>query len=145
MSALGPDSRCPIARTLDALGDRWTLLVVREAMFGSTRFSEFLDALGAPRDVLTARLNSLVDGGVLERRPYKPEGGRTRDEYVITEAGRALAPVLAALGEWGLRYRPNGKGPLVDFVDAETGESARIAFVSGGRQLTTDQVATRVA
>lgn len=132
--------RCPIARSLDVLGERWTLLVMREALRGRSRFSEFLE-LGVPRDILSTRLGTLVDGGVLERRPYKPQGGRTRDEYVPTEAGRALAPVLAALGEWGQQYRPIDKPPLMTFVDAETGSPARISFVAGGRVLAPDEVA----
>ncbi|MFD1714794.1 winged helix-turn-helix transcriptional regulator [Amnibacterium flavum] len=140
MNALAPDTRCPIARSLSVLGDRWTLLVIRESLAGRTRFSEFQRELGAPRDVLAARLASLVESGLLEKRAYKPEGGRTRDEYIPTEACRGLAAVLGALGEWGMRFRPVDELPLVDFVDAETGRSARVAFVSGERILDASQV-----
>ncbi|WP_022906805.1 winged helix-turn-helix transcriptional regulator, partial [Curtobacterium sp. B18] len=64
------------------LGEKWTLMIVRDALAGATRFSQFQQSLGIPREVLTARLGSLVEGGVLERHAYKPDGGRVRDEYV---------------------------------------------------------------
>lgn len=134
MTVLGGDPSCPIARSLDVLGERWTLLVLREAFRGRSRFSEFL-ALGVPRDILTARLATLVDAGVLERRPYKAQGARTRDEYVLTDAGRDVAPVLGALGEWGHRHRPIDEPPLVRFVETDTGERASVRFVVGDRVL----------
>ena len=88
LGILGGDARCPIARSLDVLGEKWTLMVVRDALAGATRFSEFQTSLGLPRDVLADRLDTLVQADVLTRRPYKPESGRTRDEYVLTPAGR---------------------------------------------------------
>jgi DNA-binding HxlR family transcriptional regulator len=132
--------RCPISRTLDVVGDRWTLLIVRDAVAGSTRFSQFRDSLGIPKDVLATRLDLLVDTGVLDRRSYRAEGARTRDEYVLTDAGHDLLPVLGALGDWGLRHRPISESPLVSFVD-ESGVRLGVGFVgSDGRAVAAEDV-----
>jgi DNA-binding HxlR family transcriptional regulator len=130
LGILGGDERCPIARSLDVLGERWTLMIVRDALGGSTRFSQFQQSLGIPREVLTARLASLVDGGVLERTTYKPEGARAREEYVLTDAGRDLSLVLLALGGWADRHRPSERTSDLRFVDAETGEAVEAAAVT---------------
>jgi DNA-binding HxlR family transcriptional regulator len=122
LGILGGDERCPIARSLDVLGEKWTLMIVRDALAGSTRFSQFRDSLGIPREVLSARLASLVEGGVLERTTYKPDGGRAREEYVLTDAGRDLSLVLLALGDWADRHRPTALTPDLRFVDRDTGE-----------------------
>lgn len=142
-SLLGGDIRCPIARSLEVLGDRWTLMIVRDALLGATRFSQFRDSLGIPRDVLTARLQTLVEGGVLERSAYRAEGGRTREEYLLTDAGRDLAVVVGALGAWGDRHRGIDERTLVSFVDP-TGEPVEVHFTdAGGRVLPTAEVALR--
>lgn len=130
LGILGGDERCPIARSLDVLGEKWTLMIVRDAVGGSTRFSQFQQSLGIPREVLTARLASLVDGGVLERTTYKPEGARAREEYVLTDAGRDLSFVLLALGGWADRHRPSERASDLRFVDAETGEAVEAAAVT---------------
>ncbi|WP_144712983.1 helix-turn-helix domain-containing protein [Curtobacterium pusillum] len=130
LGILGGDERCPIARSLDVLGEKWTLMIVRDALAGSTRFSQFQQSLGIPREVLTARLGSLVEGGVLERNAYKPEGGRVRDEYVLTAAGRDLSLVLLALGGWADRHRPSELTSDLRFVDAETGEAVEAAALT---------------
>ncbi|MCU1410845.1 MAG: transcriptional regulator [Rhodoglobus sp.] len=131
--------RCPIARTLDVLGDRWTLLIVRDAIAGSTRFTEFRESLGMPRDVLADRLDTLVAGGVLERRTVSREGQRARDEYFVTDVGRELMVVLGALGDWGARNRPWDEPPLVTFTDA-AGTPVAPRFVSGSREVPLDEV-----
>ncbi|MCS6549226.1 helix-turn-helix transcriptional regulator [Curtobacterium flaccumfaciens pv. flaccumfaciens] len=130
LGILGGDERCPIARSLDVLGEKWTLMIVRDAVGGSTRFSQFQQSLGVPREVLTARLASLIDGGVLERTTYKPEGARAREEYVLTDAGRDLSLVLLALGGWADRHRPSERASDLRFVDAETGEAVEAAAVT---------------
>lgn len=104
---------CSIARSLDVLGERWALLVVREVSLGSRRFAAIRDATGAPPAVLTDRLRSLVAVGVLATRPYREPGERTRTEYVLTEAGRELQPVLTALMDWGDRHLAGPAGPPV--------------------------------
>ena len=93
---------CSIARALELVGDRWTLLIVRDVALGLRRFDEFLESLGVASNVLTDRLNRLVDDGVLERVRYseRPE----RFEYLLTRKGRELGVVLLALMQWGDRY-----------------------------------------
>lgn len=108
-----PEVRCGIQRSLGVLGERWTLLVLREAFFGATRFSEFRDRLGVASDVLSDRLATLVDHGVLAKEPYREPGSRARFEYRLTDAGRELEVVLAALQEWGDRHLPWPEPPMV--------------------------------
>lgn len=90
---------CSIARALDVVGDRWSLLVVRELTLGVHRFNEIAASTGAPRDVLTARLRKLEELGVVERREYSAHPPRY--DYVLTMSGRDLAPVLQLLRQWG--------------------------------------------
>ena len=146
LGILGGDERCPIARGLDVLGEKWTLMVVRDALLGSTRFSQFQSSLGVPREILTSRLASLVEGGVLERSSYKPEGGRARDEYRLTEAGRDLAVVLLALGGWADRHRPSERRSDLRFVDADGGEPVEVAVVAAGsrRVVARDRIAAHL-
>ena len=132
LGILGGDERCPVARGLDVLGEKWTLMIVRDALLGSTRFGQFQASLGVPREVLTARLASLVEGGVLERSSYKPEGGRAREEYRLTEAGRDLSVVLLALGGWADRHRPSERRSDLRFVDAQDGSPVEAAVVATG-------------
>jgi DNA-binding HxlR family transcriptional regulator len=94
---------CPIARAVDVLGEPWTLLILRNATTGTTRFDAFRAELGIADNVLATRLARLVDAGLLVRVPYR-DGGRTRDEYRLTQAGADALPVLEALGAWGARY-----------------------------------------
>ncbi len=93
---------CSAAAALELVGDRWTLLVVREVLFGNHRFGEIAHGTGAPRDRLTARLAKLVAAGILERRPYSKHPPRS--EYHLTASGRGLVPVLHALRQWGDRW-----------------------------------------
>lgn len=130
LGILGGDDRCPIARSLDVLGEKWSLMIVRDCLAGSTRFSQLQASLGVPREVLTARLASLVEGGVLERHTYKPETGRSREEYLLTEAGRDLTVVLMALGDWADRHRPSEREVLLRFVDEAGGEPLGVAAVN---------------
>lgn len=128
---LGKDSTCSIARSLEVLGDSWILLIVREAMVaGSTRFQEFRDALGVAPNILAKRLAVLVDEGLLERRTYQEPGARARAEYVLTEAGRSLSVVIAALATWGRTYRPRPDGTSPRFALEDSGTIARLAFVT---------------
>ncbi|MFH8340344.1 winged helix-turn-helix transcriptional regulator [Streptomyces sp. AM6-12] len=100
--ALGKDyatQECSIARALEIVGERWTLLVVRDALYGVRRYNDFLVHLGIPRAVLAARLQTLTAEGILEKRRYQESP--PRDEYVLTERGIALWPTLRALAAWG--------------------------------------------
>jgi DNA-binding HxlR family transcriptional regulator len=104
-----PEQVCSVARALEVVGERWTLLILRDAMLGVRRFDEFKANLGLARSVLTARLGRLVEEGVLERRRYQtnPE----RFEYLLTGKGRELAPVLFHLMKWGDSHYPTDAGP----------------------------------
>jgi DNA-binding HxlR family transcriptional regulator len=105
---------CSIARSLELIGERWTLLVVREVFNGKRRFSEMQRSLGVARNVLTSRLQRLVDEGILERRPYseKPE----RYEYFLTEKGLDLWPVMMSLMFWGDKHEAIAGGPPMKVV-----------------------------
>ncbi|SDM78507.1 winged helix-turn-helix transcriptional regulator [Actinacidiphila guanduensis] len=131
--AAASDPLCAIARSLDVIGERWSLLIIRDAFYGRTTFSEFRASLGISTDVLTARLNTLVEEGILERRPYRPEAGgrgsRERHAYHLTPDGRQLRPVLGALLQWGNAHRPNDYGPSSVLVDTRTDRPVRLAFV----------------
>jgi DNA-binding HxlR family transcriptional regulator len=89
---------CAIADALEIIGERWSLLIVREQFWGNHRFSDIQRATGAPRDILAARLRRLVDAGILEKRAYSERPPRA--EYHLTAAGRALSPVLMSIQEW---------------------------------------------
>jgi DNA-binding HxlR family transcriptional regulator len=90
---------CSIAQSLEIIGEWWTLLILRDSFLGVRRFDDFVERLGISRNVLTTRLDKLVDAGILERRPY--ETGRARYDYVLTDKGRALWPVMTTLRQWG--------------------------------------------
>lgn len=123
------ESRCSIARTLEVVGEKWALLIVREAERGSTRFSEFRDALGVAPDILTDRLQTLVAYDVLERRPYQEAGARQRDSYHLTESGRDLRIVLGALQQWGNVHRPTEYGPAASYRRRDGDQPVRVAFI----------------
>lgn len=122
------DDTCPIARTMSVLGQRWAVLIVREAMLGRSRFSEFREQLGIVSDVLSARLSELVDAGVLEAVAYQMPGDRVRSRYVLTEAGRDLAPVLGAIGQWGHVHMARAHNRSYRFVETATGETVTVGF-----------------
>lgn len=104
-----PDQVCSIARSLEVIGERWTLLILRDAFLGLTRFEEFQESLGIASNVLTNRLKLLRDEEVLERAPDPERPGRPK--YVLTDKGRELAPALIALMKWGDRHYPTPNGP----------------------------------
>jgi DNA-binding HxlR family transcriptional regulator len=114
-------STCSIARTTQILGDRWTVLVVRDLFNGVRRFDVLQQHLGIARDVLAKRLALLVDEGLVDRRAYRPEGERARHEYVLTPAGRELRTVLVALMDWGDRHRAGAGGPPVSLRHRDCG------------------------
>ena len=108
------DWNCSIAKTLDVVGEWWTLLILRDAFGGTRRFDDFQASLGLARSVLTARLQKLTDHGILERRAYTQHPPRY--EYHLTEKGRALYPVGTALLTWGDQWAPTPGGPPVLLV-----------------------------
>jgi len=100
-SAVG---HCPIEKTMAIAGTKSAMLIMREAFYGTTRFDDFARRVGITKAATSARLSELVDAGVLEKRPYREPGQRSRDEYVLTEAGTAFMPVVWAMFEWGRGY-----------------------------------------
>ena len=109
---------CPIARSLARVGEWWSMLILRDALHGMTRFDQFQKSLGIAPNMLTRRLNALVDAGLLGRRRYSEKP--PRDEYLLTARGRDFRPVLLALLAWGNRhFAPEGASVLL--VDADTG------------------------
>lgn len=95
---------CPVGRALAVVGERWSLLIVREAFDGVRRFQDFRNRLGIASNLLSTRLETLVGAGILMRVPYQDPGGRRRDEYHLTERGEDLESVLLALRQWGDKY-----------------------------------------
>ena len=113
--------QCPIARSLERVGEWWSILILRDASFGLTRFDEFQESLGIAPNILTRRLKALVEAGLLERRRYSERP--PRDEYVLTQAGHDFRPVLWALLAWGNQHFAP-EGPSVVVVDSKTGAQA---------------------
>ena len=105
------DENCTIKGALEIVGEKWSLLVLREAFFGIRRFDDFHRVLGCARNLLSDRLAKLVDHGVLDRVAYREPGQRTRHEYHLTEKGRDLLPALVALMQWGDRWTAGPDGP----------------------------------
>ncbi len=109
---------CPIARSLAFAGDAWSLLILRDAHAGLTRFDQFRKSLGIAPTILTRRLANLTEEGLLEKQRYSEHP--PREEYLLTQAGVDFLPVLFIIGAWGRKHRGGGK--LVRFLDAETGK-----------------------
>jgi DNA-binding HxlR family transcriptional regulator len=126
--------QCPIARSLERVGEWWSILILRDAFHGLTRFDQFQESLGIAPNMLTRRLNSLVEAGLLERRRYSERP--PRDEYVLTETGRDFRPVLWALLAWGNKHFAP-EGPSVIVIDSRTGAEAEPVLVdrNSGRPL----------
>lgn len=137
----GPQT-CSIASALDLLGDRWTILIVRDAMFGVRHFEEFQQRLGIARNVLSARLARLVAEGILSRRRDPADGRRL--QYRLTDKGRDLLPVLLALRQWGERWHFDG-APMPTLKDRATGRPiAGVKVMSAdGRALEYGQIESR--
>ena len=117
------DMPCPVARTLDRVGEWWSILILRDAFFGLTRFDQFQASLGIAPNMLTRRLNALVEGGLLERRLYNEKP--SRHEYVLTDRGRDFMPVLKAFKEFGERhFGDDASAPVKLQAEADSGSQA---------------------
>lgn len=130
--------RCPVARAMAVLGERWAILVLREAFYGTTRFDAFERNLGIAPNILSARLRGLAEGGLLERVP----GPGARHEYRLTPKGRDFFPAYVALKGWADRWMTGTEGPLVVLAEAATGREVIPPPLLGkdGRPLTPDAV-----
>jgi DNA-binding HxlR family transcriptional regulator len=116
---------CPIDRGLTRIGDRWSMLVLRDIERGLTRYEQLRTSLGIAPNILSRRLAALTEAGLIEKRRYSQRP--PRDEYLLTEAGRDFLPILMAIGAWGRKY--NGAGALSQHFDVETGEAVRPVVV----------------
>lgn len=127
---------CPISRTLACVGDTWSLLILRDAFAGLTRFDQFRKSLGIAPTMLTRRLTTLTEEGLLEKRLYSERP--PREEYVLTSAGKDLLPVLTMLGAWGSKHRC--EGGVTQLIDIETGKEIQPIVVDA---VTGAQIGTR--
>ena len=125
---------CSLAQTLNVIGERWTLLILRDAFFGARRFSQFQRSLGIARNILSARLAALVEEGILERRVT---GEGASPEYFLTEAGLELQPILLSMTHWGDKHRPHPDGDRLVFTERATGDPVQPmgVFSADGRRL----------
>jgi DNA-binding HxlR family transcriptional regulator len=128
------DRECPLSTTVQHVGEWWTLLILHDAFDGYTRFDQFQESLNISSSMLTTRLRTLVADGLLERRPYQTNP--VRHEYVLTERGRSLRPVVVALAAWGNRHLAPAERSMI-LIDAGTGEEAEPVVVDArtGRSL----------
>ncbi|MCU6304520.1 helix-turn-helix transcriptional regulator [Enterobacter quasiroggenkampii] len=138
------ESTCPVARSLDIIGDWWSLLIVRDALRGIKRFGEFQKSLGIAKNMLTTRLKLLVDEGILRLQPASD--GSAWQEYVLTDKGRALQTVLVALSQWGneFLFAENECGTVL--VDSEHRQPLRklMLIADDGRELTPEEIVAKL-
>ena len=132
---------CSLADSLNLIGEWWTILILRESFFGTRRFEDFQQHLGIARNILTARLGTLCDNGILERVPVK--AGAKRHEYRLTTMGRDLLTVIIALTQWGDRWLRKEQGAPVKFIERSSGEVIPEVSVrsKGGSELKTRELA----
>ena len=119
---------CNLARSFELIGDRWTLLILRSALYGVRRFDDLQADLDIPRSVLSNRLAGLVETGIMERKKYREDGQRTRIEYALTKMGKALGLPFIAMTAWGDRWLGRGSSPFT-LRSKSTGQKLSIALV----------------
>lgn len=137
---------CPAAAALEVIGTRSALLILREALYGTTRFDDFVTRVGITEAVAAARLRELTEAGLFRRVPYREPGRRTRHEYRLTAAGSDAAPVVFALFEWGTAHlRENGRAPI-DFTHRGCGAPVHVETVCDeGHRVSPGEVVGRAA
>jgi DNA-binding HxlR family transcriptional regulator len=121
---------CGIKRALDVLGEKWTLLVLREAIYGLSRFDDFARALNCGRGILSSRLKTLVQAKILEKRNYRETGNRQRPEYLLTAKGRDLYLAMLALSQWSDRWDLPKAGAAARVVDKENKRPVNVVMTS---------------
>lgn len=129
-----PDG-CPVTRALDVIGPHTSVLILREAFYGTTRFDLFVERVGVTEAAAAARLRQLTEAGLLRRAPYREPGSRTRHEYLLTDKGRDLMPAVLALFQWGSAHLQPEGAPL-SLVEDGSGAPVRVAYVDAeGREV----------
>ena len=123
-----PRRACNLAKSFDLIGDRWTLLILRSALYGVRRFDDFRAELDVPRSVLSNRLAGLVERGIMERREYREEGQRARTEYLLTDMGQTLSLPFMAMTQWADKWLGGGISPLT-LRSKSTGQRLSVALV----------------
>jgi DNA-binding HxlR family transcriptional regulator len=134
---------CPVARSVEAVGDWWSLLIVRDAFTGKRRFGEFQKSLGVAKNILTVRLRTLVDQGILKTAPASD--GSAYQEYLLTPKGRGVFPILVALRQWSEEFDDNPEEITTILVDREKGRPIRKLelYSQDGRLLTANDTALK--
>lgn len=142
--ALSFAGHCPIERAMGLVGSRSAMLIMREAFYGTSRFDDFVQRVQMAPATASAHLRTLTDAGLLHRQPYREPGGRTRDEYALTQAGADLMPVVFGLFEWGRRH--TDVQPLVDFAHAGCGHPIEVRVqCTAGHDVGPDEIEWRPA
>ncbi|MGY4098260.1 winged helix-turn-helix transcriptional regulator [Nocardia sp. R16R-3T] len=143
LSAWKP-AECSIAKAMDLIGTRSAILILREAYYGTTRFDGFAARIGITDAAASGQLRKLTEAGLLAKRPYQDAGKRTRHEYVLTDMGRDLLPVVLALMQWGDAYLQPGPAPLL-LVEESTGAPVRVQVRSEtGREIDLEELGVRL-
>ena len=133
---------CPIEKTMALVGTKSAMLIMREAYYGTTRFDDFARRVGITKAATSTRLSELVDAGLLEKRPYREPGQRSRDEYVLTESGTAFMPVVWAMFEWGRKFLSDSRMRLTHLdCGAEATVDVRCA---AGHDVPPDELGVRL-
>ncbi|MEU6196563.1 helix-turn-helix domain-containing protein [Streptomyces sp. NPDC047061] len=117
---------CPVQRALDVVGERWTLLILHDAVNGVRRFGDFRRHIGMSEAILSDRLRKLVTAGILDTVPYREPGSRSRNEYHLTRKGWDLWPTLMALSQWGETYTLGPEGPVLDIRHTDCDAPVRV-------------------
>ena len=140
-SAVG---KCPIEKTMALLGTKSAMLIMREAYYGTTRFEDFWRRIGVTKAAASARLTELVEAGLLQRQPYKEPGQRSRDEYVLTDAGLDFMPVVWAMFEWGRQHLPYS--PQLRLAHRDCGAEATVEIrCADGHHVPADELVVQLA
>ncbi|MFC9789833.1 winged helix-turn-helix transcriptional regulator [Rhodococcus sp. NPDC127528] len=143
-STWSPVGHCPIEKAMGVVGSRSAMLIMREAHYGTRRFDDFVARVGLAPGTASTHLRALTDAGLIARQPYREEGVRTRDEYVLTQAGADLMPVVIGLFEWGAEHT-DGSDRL-EYAHAGCGEPVALRVTcAAGHDLGGDEVEVRVS
>jgi DNA-binding HxlR family transcriptional regulator len=129
--AWSPIGHCAIEKTMSAVGTKSAMLIMREAYYGTTRFDDFAHRVGITKAAAAARLSELVDLGLMTRQPYREPGQRTRDEYVLTDAGIDFMPVVWSMFEWGRRHLPGPNRLRLTHLDCGADATVEIRCAEG--------------